>query len=499
MHQFSQLVVAGLISCAIGAAAVSCSRETPAEAQEGSGAAEVLERADVIDRLIERTAPHVPESGAAPSFVVDPGWPKPLPNNWRLGQIGGLYVDRHDNIWVYHRPRSLNSNEAGALGVAGKDAKGQPVSALGHPRPYGQYSGCCIPAPSVLQFDKAGNLLQAWGGPADPGFLEKKCREADGCFWPAREHGIFVDHNDFVYISGNGQDFKGQFPWAAKFGDDSHVLKFTKDGTFVYQIGHAGRPGPDSDDIGSGPNGTPQPYLPADMTVDPKTNLLYIADGYGNRRVLIVDAATGKYVGHFGAYGQNPVDGEGDVTPNVGYDSGPWMADFQKGNMKPKFFRSPLHCAKLSGDGLLYACDRGNNRVQVFRASEVGKPCSNPEGEVGKCGFVGEVPVAPQTAAGTSGAVNFSTDPAQSCMYVADLSNNTIYIVNRSNLQELDRVGRGGRQIGEFHWVHVVSVDSEGNLYTGEVDTAMRVQKFLRYGPAASCSGTGMQEVGKYR
>jgi DNA-binding beta-propeller fold protein YncE len=165
--------------------------------------------------------------------------------------------------------------------------------------------------------------------------------------------------------------------------------------------------------------------------------------------------------------------------------------------MKPKFFRSPLHCVKLSNDGVLYVCDRGNNRVQVFKAAEVGNSCNNPDGDVGKCGFVGEIHVAPQTAGGTSGTLNFSTDPKQSCMYVADLANNTVYEINRENLQEMDRFGTGGRQIGQFHWPHVVSVDSDGNVYTGEVDSAGRVQKFLRYGPIG-CSGTGSQQVGVY-
>jgi DNA-binding beta-propeller fold protein YncE len=124
--------------------------------------------------------------------------------------------------------------------------------------------------------------------------------------------------------------------------------------------------------------------MPADMTVDPKTNLMYIADGYGNRRVLIVNAETGKYVGHFGAYGQNPVQGEGGGRgANLGEGVGPWAAEYRKGNTKPYFFRSPLHCAKLSNDGFLYVCDRGNNRIQVFNASEVGKPCQNPSGEAG--------------------------------------------------------------------------------------------------------------------
>jgi hypothetical protein len=491
------IVLATLAAAAMSAATAACNAPVGEEEAAGSEGALVLSRTGAAERLVERTRPAAPETAMAPGFVVDPGWPKPLPNNWRLGQIGGLFVDQHDTIWVYHRPRSLTNDETGALEAAGTDAKGNPVSALGHPRPYGRYSACCVPAPSVLQFDREGNLLQAWGGPGDPGFIGGKCREQDGCYWPGREHGIYVDHNDNVYLSGNGQDFTGQFPWAATFGDDSHVLKFTKDGTFLYQIGRAGATGPDSDDTDGGINGTPQPYLVADMTVDPATNRLYIADGYGNRRVLIVDAETGKYIGHFGAYGQNPVDGDAVITPGVGYDSGPWMPDFHSGQMKPRFFRSPLHCVKLSGDGRLYVCDRGNNRIQVFNTAEVGGVCDNPGAEAGKCGFVADLPVAPQTGNGTALGVAFSSDPEQSCLYVADLTNNTLYVLNRDNLQELDRLGREGRQIGEFHWIHVIGVDSDGNLYTGEVDNGSRVQKFLRYG-AAGCSGTGRDKVGEY-
>ena len=509
MQPFRYVVLAGIVY-AVTITNLACGGVAPGtqgenggegEGQARSAAAEVLNQEKVLDRLIERTASKALSNGGAPNFVVDPGWPKPLPNNWTIGDIGGLFVDRHDHIWVYHRPRALVTTDAGALGEAGKDAKGNPISALGHPRPYGRHSRCCIPAPSVLQFDRAGTLLQAWGGPGDPGFLEKKCRQQDGCFWPAREHGIYVDHNDFVYVAGNGQavDFYGQFPWAPNFGNDSHVLKFKSDGTFVYQIGHAGAKGPNSNDTNGGINGTPQPFLPADMTVDPKTNSLYIADGYGNRRVLIVDAATGKYIGHFGAYGQNPIPSEtvGTNRANLGEATGPWAGDFRRGEMKPKFFRTPLHCVKVSNDGLVYTCDRGNNRVQVFRGSEVGKPCDNQNGEAGKCGFVGEIKVAPQTAGGTVTSLNFSTDAKQSCFYVADLTNNAIYVINRENFHEMGRFGTGGRQIGQFHWPHVVSVDSGGSLYTGEVDGAGRVQRFIRYGPA-SCSGTGSAEVGTY-
>jgi DNA-binding beta-propeller fold protein YncE len=487
-------VLAGIL-----AAALSVTRFVPSLAaqQSPTTVTDALQKARVLDRLA--TMSPAEHKGTAPGFVLDPAWPQPLPHHWVIGDVGGIAVDKHDHIWVFHRPRSVSSTDSGMQGVAGKDAKGNPISALGFPRPYGQLNGCCMPAPSVLVFDKAGKLLQAWGGPGDPGFLDTKCRQQDGCFWPAREHGVYVDQNDFVYLAGNGQarNFHGQYPWAPNFGNDSQILKFKMDGTFVYQIGTAGAKGPNSNDTMGGVNGTPEPFWPADMVVDPKTNLMYVADGYGNRRVLIVDAATGKYVGHFGAYGQNPVAGENGGGEDVGEGAGSWPADFKAGNLKPKFFRSPVHCAKLAKDGLLYVCDRGNNRVQIFKASEVGKPYSNPDGDAGKCGFVGEVPVAPQTPGGTSGTVNFSTDAKQSCMYVADLTNDVIYVINRQNLTELSRFGGGGRQAGEFHWPHMVAVDSEGNVYAGEVDGAARMQKFLRYG-SASCSGTGDSPVGKY-
>ena len=478
---------------------MSCFIPSVGAQPSAASATDALEKARVLERLAEGMA--VERKGTSPGFVLDPAWPQPLPHHWVIGDVGGIAVDKHDHIWVIQRPRSVSSTDSGMQGAAGTDAKGKPISALGFPRPYGPINGCCMPAPSILVFDTAGKLLQAWGGPGDPNFLQTKCREADGCVWPAREHGIYVDQNDFVYIAGNGQarSFHGQYPWAPNFGNDSQILKFKPDGTFVYQIGTAGAKGPNSNDTNGGVNGTPEPYWPADMVVDSKTNLMYIADGYGNRRVLIVDAATGKYVGHFGAYGQNPVVGENGVGANVGESTGPWADDFKAGHMKPKFFRSPLHCVKLANDGLLYVCDRGNNRVQIFKASEMGKPCSNPEGEVGKCGFVGEIHVAPQTigGSGTSGTVNFSSDAKQSCMYIADLSNDVIYVINRQNLTELNRFGGGGRQAGAFHWPHVVATDSDGNIYVGEVDGAARTQKFLRYG-AAGCTGTGSAEVGNY-
>lgn len=504
MH-YKYTVITGLLGCALSVAACA----GPPEG--GDEAATLLSEAGVVERLGEtRWAPRVPDGAAVPGFVVDPSWPKPLPNNWRIAQVGGISVDSHDNIWVYHRGRALGNSEARAMPVVGMNANGVPVTGVGHARPYSEpIAGCCIPAPSLLKFDPEGNLLDAWGGPQDPGFLEENCRDEDGCFWPAREHGLFVDHNDFVYVSGNGQDGGSRqqqgletYPWAASFGDDggddSHVLKFTSDGEFIWQMGYAGMEGPDSENIDGGPNGTPQPYLVADMTVDAATNRLYIADGYGNRRILIADAETGQYIGHFGAYGQNPViDDPSEIVSDT--DVGSWTDDFKSGNMTPMFFRSPLHCANASRDGFLYACDRGNNRVQVFDlgAEDLGRPCANPNAATGVCGFVDEIHISPHTQSGTAGTASLSTDPGQTCVYVGDLANGTLYIINRENGQELDRIGRLGRQAGEFHWLHTLAVDSQGSIYTGEVDTGQRVQKFLRYGETG-CSGAGSMDVGLY-
>ena len=157
---------------------------------------------------------------------------------------------------------------------------------------------------------------------------------------------------------------------------------------------------------------------------------------------------------------------------------------------------------KIADDGKLYVCDRGNDRIQVFDANDaaLGKPCSNPDGVAGKCGFVAEQAISGNTETipampGTSVSMNFSKDKAQSCLYVGDNSNMTIYLLNRANLQELGRLGRSGRNAGQFHWLHQVSLDSQGNIYTAEVDTGKRIQKFIRYG-AAGCSGTGSDTVG---
>ena len=330
----------------------------------------------------------------APKFVVDPFWPKPLPNRWILGQVSGVAVDSRDHVWIIQRPRTLTQDERGA--------------ALTPPR-----SACCVPAPPVIEFDAEGHVLQAWGGPGV------------GYDWPANEHGIFVDHQDNVWLAGNGDK-------------DRQVLKFTRSGRFLLQIGKPGAGGHDADTHNLG--------RPADTRVDPTTNELYVADGYGNHRVIVFDAATGGYKRHWGANGRPP--GEPSVKP----------------------LGTPVHCVRIAKDGLVYVCDRRNNRIQVFRRDGA---------------FVKEIVVAPDTrGAGSVWDVDFSVDGAQTYLYTADGENNYVWILLRDPGRTVGRFGRHGRYAGQLHWVHSLAVDSKGNIYTTEVDNGKRVQKFLHRGLA---------------
>jgi DNA-binding beta-propeller fold protein YncE len=357
-----------------------------------------------------------------PRFTVDASWPKALPNNWLVGQVAGVAVDRHDNIWIVQRQSTLTADEAGA--------EQSPPRSM-----------CCNRAPAVLVFNRDGDLLKAWGGAADPGFLTTRCTPAMGCEWPANEHGIYVDQNDYVYIAGNG-------------GQDHQVLKFTMDGSFIYQIGKAGMTAGSNDTSGA-PNGTPLLGRPADMEVDPMTNELYIADGYGNKRVLVVDAQTGLYKRHWGAYGNVP-----DDTPPGAYDPNAPVATQ---------FRNPVHCVRIANDGLVYVCDRVNDRYQVFQKDGT---------------FVKEVFLARNTLGnGSMWDIDLSPDRSQTHLYNADGENNMVWIFDRKDGVVLSSFGRNGRSAGQFHWVHNLAVDSKGNIYTAEVDTGKRAQKFRPNGP----------------
>ena len=428
---------------------------------------------DLHDSALEPTYQTYDIEAAWPDFVVDHRWPKPLPKKWLIGQVGGIAVDRHDNIWIIQRARSLSNDEAWATDayvdpVTGEvatitDDEGNevPIDGDGNPRPFGPIADCCLPAPAVMQFDKEGNLLQAWGGPADEGYLgSDKCREEDGCVWPGGEHGIYVDHNDYVYIAGNGAG-TGEFPWSGTHGEDSHVLKFSSDGTFVLRIGQPGHEGPSSNDTDGADNGTPLLWNPADMEVDSKTNELYIADGYGNHRVVVVNADDGKYLRHWGAYGQNPVD---DVAADA---VGPY-ADDRDAGITPQHFRNPVHCVRITHDRKVYVCDRVNNRIQVFKTDGT---------------FIEEAFIRPDTLGnGSVWDLDTSTDRKQSCLYNVDGTNQYADILLRETLDLIASFGRNGRYAGQFHWVHNVAVDSYGNIYTAEVDTGKRAQKFVRSG-----------------
>ena len=330
----------------------------------------------------------------APRFEVDAAWPKPLPNRWLMGQAAGVAVDGRDHIWVVQRPKSLTEEERGA--------------ALNPPR-----SLCCLPAPPVLEFDQEGNLVQAWGGPGQ------------GYEWPDNEHGIYVDHQDNVWLAGNGPK-------------DAHILKFTRDGKFLMQIGKRGQSGGDAD--------TQNLNRPANMVVDRATGELFVADGYANHRLIVFDAQTGTYKRHWGANGRPP------------------------GDASVKGFGNPVHCVRISRDGLVYVCDRQNNRIQVFRKDGT---------------FVSEFTVAPDTRGGGSAwDVDLSQDARQHYLYDGDGENNHVWILLRETGKTLTQIGRRGRSAGQFHMIHNLAVDSKGNIYTTEVDTGKRAQRFVFKGTA---------------
>src|SRR5215469_4398908 len=387
-----------------------------------------------LDRIAKAKAAGV----MAPRFEVDPLWPKPLPNHWLLGNAIGVAVDSNDHIWIVHRQASLEAMES--YGVANPPGPKR--------RPGVVEAECCGPAPPVLEFDEAGNLIGHWGGPGQ------------GYDWPETNHGIFIDYKGNVWIGGNGRPAPGSSAAgragaapegqpAAGYFNDNMILKFTQSGKFLMQIGKPGQ--------SKGSNDVQNVKGAAKMYVDPKTDELYVADGYGNHRVIVFDAETGKYKRHWGAYGHKP-----DDTPLGRYD--PAEPPAQQ-------FRNPVHCAELSNDGLLYVCDRPNDRIQVFK----------PDGS-----FVKEVFVAKNTLGdGSVWDIAFSKDPQQKYIYLADGSNEKVYIIQRETMEILTSFGDGGRQPGEFYAVHSIATDSKGNIFTTETYRGQRIQKFLYKGLAA--------------
>jgi NHL repeat len=358
-------------------------------------------------------------AAAVPVFEVDSHFPT-MPDHMLLGGVGGATADSHGNVWVFHRPHTLEEGNATENGY--------------------------IPAPPVLEFSPTGRYIQGWGGPVKGGPFEWTNRgglhsafaECVSCTAERRlngdgrpgsgEHGIAVDANDNVWLTGNGDG-------------DGQILKFTRDGKFLLQIGKGGV-GPDS-------NNTAHVSRAAGITVYPKTNEVFVADGYGNRRVIVFDAATGAYKRHWGAYGNKP----DDKASKARQATGPG----------PQQFNTP-HGIAVANDDIVYVADRANNRVQAF----------NLDGTFLKEGFVKRE----SKGTGTAFGVALSADPAQRFLYVADGSNERIAILDRASLQEIGEFGGPGRKAGEFFHLHSLGVDPEGNLVTGE-SQGYRVQKFV--------------------
>jgi DNA-binding beta-propeller fold protein YncE len=351
-----------------------------------------------------------------PMFEVDPFWPRPLPHHWLIGSAVGVTVDSRDHIFIIHRPESLNSaTEVGAAAVP----------------PTGD---CCIPAPHILEFDPAGNLVGHFGGPGE------------GYDWPETNHGITADPKDNLWIGGSG-------------ADDSHVLVFSREGKFLHQFGSP-RARRSEDYKEDKPKWIANSHdresfgLVTEISFSADSNEAFVADGYLNTRVAVLDATTGEFKRYWGAYGNEPNDEDlGLYNPNAPL---------------PRQFRSPVHCAEPSLDDLVYVCDRSNNRIQVFELDGT---------------FVKEKRIAQNTlAAGSVWDIAFSKDPKQQYMFVADGQNMKVYVLDRESLEILTSFGDGGRQPGQFFGVHNVATDSKGNIYTVETYEGKRLQKFVYKG-----------------
>ncbi|HEY7568165.1 MAG TPA: hypothetical protein VH762_11375 [Gemmatimonadaceae bacterium] len=340
----------------------------------------------------------------APRFEVDPMWPKPLPNQWLLGSAIGVGVDSKDHIFIIHRGDSTLNQRT----EAGAEAN-PPVAS------------CCRAAPPIIEFDPEGNVVKAWGGPGQ------------GYTWPNSNHGITLDNKDNVWIGGNGNG-------------DTHILKFTHDGKFLQQFSQAGLPYNSNSRTSFG--------RVAKISFDVAANEAYLADGYSHKRVAVIDMTTGTMKRLWGAYGNVPSDS----------NYGPYNPDVP---LIPQF-RTPVHCAEPSVDGLIYVCDRPNDRIQVFQKD-------------GK--FVKEVRIAPRTRGdGSVWDIAFSRDPQQTYIYLADGKNEKIYVLDRKSLEILTSFGDGGRQPGQWFGVHSIATDSKGNIYTTETYEGKRVQKFVYKG-----------------
>jgi DNA-binding beta-propeller fold protein YncE len=403
---------------------------------------------------------HTRAVGAAaddvPVYEWDPYWPKrPLPNHWVLGNVAGIDVDKQDHVWVLNRPRSVLRGH--------EDDASYPIPE----------SECCVPPPAIVEFDAQGNVVQGFGGPGpefdwpgggtgeqsdatnqgspqktprgyDPTYNAKSPRpprinlEPRPYHWVTSEHSLTIDHKGNVWFGG------------------SHLMKFTRDGKFLLEVGRnptGGRGKPDSNNtqiLGGGGS-------IAGVAVDASTNEVFVADGYSNRRVIVFDAETGAYKRHWGAYGKRPDD---SVPPRR------LPFEWKPTDPPPTQF-AVAHSVRIDKDGLVYVGDRNNSRIQVFRKDGT---------------FVKEAFIKPSTMRGTVLDLNFSKDAGQRWLFVADGRNDKVWILRRTDLQVIGEFGNGGQMGGEFTIAHAIAADSKNNVYVGESLTGNRVQRFLYKG-----------------
>jgi hypothetical protein len=356
-----------------------------------------------------------------PLYEVDPMWPKSLPNHWLFGSVVGVSVDAQDHIWVIHRVGTLLPTE-----LRGGKA-----------------------APPVIEFDQQGNVVQAWGGPGQ------------GYEWPDSEHGIQVDYKGNIWVGGNGNK-------------DAQILKFSKDGKFLLQIGHKGQ--------NKGSNDTQNLGGPANFVIDRATNEIFVADGYVNHRVIVFDADTGAYKRHWGAYGKRPDDsyfaaplGDTDraegAAPAAPRDNDQESVNdprrYQPNQPQPQF--RTVHSINISRDGIVYVADRVNDRVQLFQKDGT---------------FIREQFIGKETVGGSGSVwdVTFSNDAAQRFLIVPDGTNEIVWQLLRQELKVLGYWGSAGHRAGEFFGIHAVAMDSKGTLFTTETYEGKRIQRFVNKG-----------------
>jgi hypothetical protein len=374
-----------------------------------------------------------------PQFAVDPSWEK-LPSKWYLGPAEGVTVDAHDHIWALHRP-------IGATPVPGREA-----------------------APPVLEFDKDGSFIQAWGGPGQ------------GFEWPGAEHGIFIDYKGYLWITGSGTD--------PKAGNDQ-IVKFTQAGKFVMQIGHRGQ--------GKGNADQENMRGPSVAVVYAKTNEVFVADGFFNRRVIVFDADTGAFKRMWGAFGNAPTDPTATDVPYRASDGAVHVAAQDNQGDGPAQF-SNVHGLGVSNDGLVYVCDKGNRRIQIFTVAGkyvnqvfISRDDPPPSTLTGMAFGKPRRELADKAAQSPTSAssVAFSPDREQRFLYVADRRTAQVQIYDRKSLEYLGAFGDGpGEAPGQLYQVHGIAVDSKGNVYTTEESDSPannRVQKWELQGmsPAA--------------